>query len=77
MTTERSGMGARCTSPRAGWFNPGQVLMTVQLSDILATSLAGERLLLSLRDGDGLTIDLSRPRTFRTEVAAAMRAKRT
>ena len=55
----------------------GQVFMTVQLSDILETSLAGERLLLSLRDGEGLSIDLDRPRTFRTEVAAAMRALRT
>ena len=54
----------------------GQVNVTVQLSDIVETSLAAERLLLSLRDGEGLTIDVERPRTFRTKIAAAMRALR-
>lgn len=51
----------------------GQVMMTVQLTDIVETSLAGERLLLSLRHGEGLSLDLDRPRTFRTELAAAQR----
>lgn len=55
----------------------GQVIVTVQLNDIVETSLAAERLLLSLRDGEGLTLDVDRPRTFRTEIAAAMRALRS
>lgn len=54
----------------------GQVVMTVQLVDIVETSLAGERLLLSLRDGEGLSMDIDRPRTFRTEIAAATRSQR-
>ena len=54
----------------------GQVILAVQLSDIVETSLAGERVLLTLRDGEGLAIDMDRPRTFRTELAAAMRALR-
>ncbi len=54
----------------------GQVIMTVQLRDIVETSIASERLLLSLNGGEGLTIEVDRPRTFRTEVASAMRALR-
>jgi hypothetical protein len=54
----------------------GQVEMSVQLTDIVETSLAGERLLLSLRQGEGLSLDLDRPRELRAEIAAAMREVR-
>jgi hypothetical protein len=54
----------------------GQVTMNVQLNDILETSLAGERLLVSLRGGEGLALDVDRPRTLRTEIAAALRELR-
>lgn len=54
----------------------GQVMVSVQLTDIVETSLAGERLLLALRDGEGMAFDLDRPRLFRAEIAAAMRALR-
>lgn len=54
----------------------GQVNMSVQLTDIVETSLAGERLLIALRDGEGLAFDLDRPRRLRAELAAAMRALR-
>ncbi len=54
----------------------GQVMVTVQLSDIVETSLAGERLLLALRNGEGMAFDLERPRLLRAEIAAAMRANR-
>ena len=54
----------------------GQVTVTVQLTDIVETSLAGERLLLALRDGEGMAFDLSRPRLLRAEIAAAIRALR-
>lgn len=54
----------------------GQVMVTVQLTDIVETSLAGERLLLALRNGEGLVFDLDRPRVLRAEIAAAMRALR-
>jgi hypothetical protein len=50
--------------------------MTVQLSDIVEASIASERLLLSLNGGEGVTIEVDRPRTFRTEIATAMRALR-
>ena len=54
----------------------GQVIVTVQLTDVAETSLAGERLLLTLRNGDGLRLDIDRPRLFRTELAAATRGRR-
>ena len=54
----------------------GQVEMSVQLTDIVETSLAGERLLLSLRQGEGLSLDLDRPRELRAELAAATREVR-
>lgn len=55
----------------------GQVEMSVQLTDIEETSLAGERLLLSLCNGEGLSLDLDRPRLLRAEMAEAMRVLRT
>jgi hypothetical protein len=54
----------------------GQVMVTVQLTDIMETSLAGERLLLALRNGEGMAFDLDRPRVLRAEIAATMRALR-
>jgi hypothetical protein len=54
----------------------GQVTVNVQLADIAETSLAGERLLITLRGGDGLTLDVDKPRLLRIEIAAAMRALR-
>lgn len=54
----------------------GQVMVTVQLTDIVETSLAGERLLLTLRDGEGIALDLDRPRLLRAEMAAVVQGLR-
>lgn len=54
----------------------GQVVMSIQLHDILEASIAGERLLISLPDGEGFSIDIARPRAFRAELAAAIREAR-
>lgn len=54
----------------------GQVMMSVQLSDIVETTMAGERLLLTLRDGEGMALDLDGPRLFRAELAASLREAR-
>jgi len=54
----------------------GQVVMSVQLTDIVETSLAGERLLLTLREGEGLSLDVDRPRMLRAEMAEAGRGLR-
>lgn len=55
----------------------GQVTVNVQLKDIVETTLAGERLLITLGQGEGLSLEVDRPRTFRTEIAAALRGGRT
>ena len=55
----------------------GQVTVNVQLRDIVETAVAGERLLITLRDAEGLTLEVDGPRLFRTELASAMRAARS
>jgi hypothetical protein len=54
----------------------GQVTVNVRLTDIVEISLAGERLLVTLSDGEGLVLDVDRPRQLRAEMAAAIRAVR-
>ena len=48
----------------------GQVGTSVSLTDIQESSLAGERLLLTLRNGEGLALDVDQPRLLRAEMAA-------
>lgn len=48
----------------------GQVTMAILLADIAETALSGERLLLSLRNGEGATLDVGQPRLLRAEIAA-------
>lgn len=62
------------TSIRVAHF--GQVTMSIQLGNIVESAVAGERLLLSLGDGEGVVIDCARPRTFRAELADAIRRGR-
>ena len=54
----------------------GQVVMSVKLIDIEESSLAGERLLLTLRNGEGLTLDVDGPRLLRAELAAIVQRVR-
>jgi hypothetical protein len=49
----------------------------VELGEIDELALAGERLLITMRDGTGLSIDASRPRLLRVQIAAAREAART
>jgi hypothetical protein len=54
----------------------GQVLMAVQLADVLETSIGGERLLVTLRGGEGLSLEVDQPRLLRVEMASLMRGLR-
>ena len=54
----------------------GQVTMTARLEDISETTVAGERLLVTLANDEGLSFTIDRPRLFRAEVAAATRGSR-
>lgn len=50
--------------------------LSVPLGDIEELSVVGERLLVSLHDGTGITIDAGRPRLLRVQIAAARAASR-
>ena len=50
----------------------GAVPLSVRVADIREVALAGERLLVSLVDGSGLTLDVSWPRVLRVQIAAAL-----
>jgi hypothetical protein len=48
----------------------GEGVVSVSLTDVQESSLAGERLLLALRNAEGLTLDVDQPRLLRAEMAA-------
>jgi hypothetical protein len=50
--------------------------IAARLVDIEELSLAAERLLVTLRDGTGLSFDAGRPRLLRVQIAAALEAAR-
>ena len=54
----------------------GQVVMAVQLSDIVESSLAGDRLLVTLRESEGISLEVDRPRLLRALLAQAARGAR-
>ena len=54
----------------------GRARTSIELRSIDELALAGDRLLLTLRDGRGFALDLPEPRLFRVQVAAALRASR-
>jgi hypothetical protein len=49
----------------------GHVTVALALEDIEDVILSGERLLLAMRDGGGLRLDVAHPRVLRVEIAAA------
>lgn len=55
----------------------GQVVMTVNLADVQEASLAAERLLITLREGEGLSLEVDQPRLLRAEMAAVTRTLRS
>jgi len=55
---------------------PTDTELSVGLGDIEELACVGERLLVSLADGTGLTIDAGRPRLLRVQIAAARAASR-
>jgi predicted acyl esterase len=55
----------------------GRAPLDVELDEIGELALVGDRLLVTLRDGTGLSIDAWRPRLLRVQIAAARAAGRT
>ncbi len=70
LTTSRLVLLARPTD------GPADAELSVGLADIEELACVGERLLVSLADGTGLTIDAGRPRLLRVQIAAAQAATR-
>ena len=54
----------------------GRHTVTFDLADIADVVISGERLLLVMRDGSGVTLDVDQPRLLRVQVAAAREAAR-
>jgi hypothetical protein len=54
----------------------GRLVVAVDLADIDDAVLSGERLLIAMRDGSGLTVDVEGPRLLRVQLAAARSALR-
>jgi hypothetical protein len=54
----------------------GRLTLSFELADIEQVMLAGERLLLVMRDGQGAMVDAPGPRLLRVEIAAARAAAR-
>lgn len=54
----------------------GRPTLSYELEAIQEALLSGERLLLLLRDGQGLTLEVAQPRLLRVEIAAARTAAR-
>lgn len=83
---EDCGPSERSENPRTGGalyltnrrlLQLGRNSTSIELRLIEELALAGERLLVTLRDGHGFAIDLPEPRLFRVQIAAAVRAGRT
>ncbi len=55
----------------------GRVILEIDLDQIDELALAGERLLITLIDRTGLSIDVARPRLLRVQIAAALTAGRS
>ena len=76
LTTERLVLLVRPTADGPTADRPTDGELSVGLADIEELACVGERLLVSLADGTGLTIDAGRPRLLRVQIAAARAAAR-
>ncbi len=54
----------------------GRVLVATPLQQIREVSLAGERLLLTLDGGEGMSLETDQPRLLRVQISAAQRSLR-
>src|SRR6478736_2063363 len=55
----------------------GHTPLEVELDEIDELTFAGERLLVTLRDGTGLSLDVAKPRLLRVQIAALREAAGT
>ena len=55
----------------------GRLTLAFELDEIEDVMLSGERLLLVMKGGQGLSLDVGQPRLLRVEIAAARASART
>ena len=67
------GYGGRLYLTSARLLHVGQLTASIALSDIQEVSLAGEQLLLTLAEGEGLKLRVEQPRLLRVQISAARR----
>ncbi|HET8587779.1 MAG TPA: hypothetical protein VFM74_07900, partial [Candidatus Limnocylindria bacterium] len=54
----------------------GRVVVSIRLEQVREIALAGERLLVTFDGGEGISLDLDRPRLLRVEITAMLAAAR-
>ena len=72
----REGLGGQLavTSRRLIW--AGRQVLTFELAEVEEIVLSGDRLLVVMRDGVGVALDVDQPRLLRVEISAARAAAR-
>lgn len=75
--TEPAGLAGRLYVTTRRLLLLGRVRLSIDLAEIEEAVLSGERLLLVLRDGRGMSLETAGPRLLRVELAAARAALRT
>lgn len=70
------GSGGRLYLTTLRLLHLGQQIFGLELTEIDEQALAGERLLLRLRDGAGIILEVPEPRLLRVQIAAALAAAR-
>jgi hypothetical protein len=75
-TDGQFGSGGRLYLTTLRLLHLGQAVFGLELTQIDEQALAGERLLLRLRDGAGIALEVPEPRLLRVQIAAALAAAR-
>ena len=72
-----SGVGGQLAVTSQRLILAGRHLLTFDLAEVEEIAMSGDRLLVVMRDGLGVTLSVEQPRLLRVEIAAARAASRT
>lgn len=74
--TSRAGLGGQLAVTSRRLILAGRQVLTFDLGDIEDILLSGDRLMVTIRGGSGMVLDVEQPRLLRVEIAAARAAAR-
>lgn len=74
--TARAGLGGQLAVTSRRLILAGRQVVTFDLGDIEDIQLSGDRLMVTIRGGSGMVLDVEQPRLLRVEIAAARAAAR-